>query len=1052
MTKVISKSIPIKLKLMLIIMAASMAVLLASSTAFIIQDRKLMKDNMVRDLTSMALLIADRSTAALIFNDNKVSSEILTALRIKRSVEAASIYDENNNIFAYYYSSKNNKFVFPNQLQMQESGFKNNHLTIIKPVILDDNKIGSVYIHASLRELNIRWQNRLLTYALIVLFTTLFAFMLATWLQRFISRPLKHLKQTAQDIAQNRDYAIRAKQISNDEFGDLVNTFNIMLDTIHKQNSELIQANQDLEKSDDKLREANEQLEQNVKIRTEELEISNIKLIAVAEELTRAKDEAESSNLAKSQFLASMSHEIRTPINAIMGMQFLLKKTNLNLNQQNYIKKSESAANSLLSIINDILDISKIEAGKLDIESTPFETEKLLEDFNNVIGYKAQEKGLEFNIIRDPKVPYILVGDELRLGQILKNLGSNAVKFTKNGVINTEISCVKYSSDSIRLKCSVQDTGIGISPKQKNKLFKTFSQIDTSLSRNYEGSGLGLVISKKLVEMMNGEIWLESSEPGVGSTFSFTVNVGVADEKIYKTNQNKIDNNLFLSDKHLLIVDDDKKASEILGKTAESTGISYITAETMEEAIRIIEKNRIDIVLLDSKMTQIDSIDSSKSVLHNKKLDPKPKIFVVSEHSHEDDFDKVIEAGLDGLILKPVSPTTMLDTFMNVLGKSSYEKAILQHDKISLEPIRGASILIVEDNDINREFTKEILLGEALNVDEAVNGFDAIEKVKAIRYDAILMDIQMPALDGIEATKQIRKLRGKFKNEYYENLPIIALSANALKSDVERCLASGFDAYVTKPVNPELLFQVMLKHISADSFYNNYGINLQSNNKTVTTKNKKETNNNNKLEYDFSLLQGVDIEKSLKRLVNNKSLFAKLLKQFYDQHRNMLEQILELIENNNFIEAEKNCHMVKGIVANLGAESLFKALDRVDTTLKQSQNPNQEDLLNASKEFNAFVQGIEALMRSALDQSPRKQYDEIDFIHAIDIFQFMQYTLESDFHSCKQIFMKYKDQYSDMLEEDKIIELESAINQLDIAKVKKILVELTHMLKMNVLA
>jgi CheY-like chemotaxis protein len=394
----------------------------------------------------------------------------------------------------------------------------------------------------------------------------------------------------------------------------------------------------------------------------------------------------------------------------------------------------------------------------------------------------------------------------------------------------------------------------------------------------------------------------------------------------------------------------------------------------------------------------------------------------------------------------------MLDTFLRVLGITPYEKSTTRNERFSLEPIRGASVLIVEDNDINREFAKEMLLGEAFHVDEAVDGLDAIEKVKDNRYDAILMDIQMPSLDGIEATKRIRKLSRQFEDEYYGKVPIIALSANALKSDVERSLTSGFDAYVTKPVNPEQLFRVMLKHITLNSIHQDIDeISTRSNAQLTATMNTKESNKN-ELEYDFSLLREVNVEEALKRLVNNKSLFTKLLQQFYDQYQNKLTQILELIEDNKYDEAEKNCHMIKGITANLGAESLYKALDTVDASLKQYKQPNQETLLNASNKFTVFLQGIEKFLQSGKDPKQKKQCAEIDFIQAIDVLQFMQYKLDSDYKYCIRIFKKYINEYREVIDEDKLKALENAIDESDTDKVKQLLPRIIQILKTNVVA
>jgi CheY-like chemotaxis protein len=284
-------------------------------------------------------------------------------------------------------------------------------------------------------------------------------------------------------------------------------------------------------------------------------------------------------------------------------------------------------------------------------------------------------------------------------------------------------------------------------------------------------------------------------------------------------------------------------------------------------------------------------------------------------------------------------------------------------------------------------------------------------------------------------------LSSQLEDKYYKTVPIIALSANALKSDVERCLASGFNAYVTKPINPEQLFQVMLKHIT---------LNTTHQDTEKISNNTKVINKKSEFEYDLSLLKGVNVEEALKRLVNNKTLFTKLLQQFHDQYRNNFTQILELIENKQYVEAEKNCHMIKGIVANLGAEALFESLDQVDTSLKQSKRPNSEALLNTSNEFNGFLQGIVDYLQSGVDLKRSEQYEEIDYIRIIDILQFIQYKLDSDLNICIKVFRKYIDEYRDVIDEDKLNTLESAINQSDIETVRKLLPEMIQILKTNV--
>ena len=521
--------------------------------------------------------------------------------------------------------------------------------------------------------------------------------------------------------------------------------------------------------------------------------------------LSEAKVAAEDASKAKAEFLANMSHEIRTPMNAVIGLAHLCLKTDLTLKQRDYVGKIHNAGTSLLSIINDILDFSKIEAGRLNIENVAFEVDSVMNNVSTMVAQKIQDKGLELLFDFSSDIPPALLGDPLRLGQVLINLLGNAVKFTERGEIRLVGELLERTGDKVKLRFSVEDTGIGMTKEQSNRLFQAFSQADTSTSRKYGGTGLGLAISKRLVELMGGSIWVVS-EPGCGSTFSFTGWFGLSEATVRKVAP------MQLGSLKLLVVDDNASARRVLEDQLKIIGAEIQQAASGTEAIAAVKRadagRPFDVLLLDWRMPGLDGVETARRIRADKSLKSVPAIIIITAFGREEVRAEAELAGANGFLIKPVSQSTLIDALAEVFAPE-HMTAVREAVEATAYDLNGLRILLAEDNAINQQIAVELLEGVGVSVDVANNGRMVIDKLLAatdsIPYDLVLMDLQMPEMDGYQATARIRA------EPRLADLPIVAMTAHAMSEERDRCLAAGMRGHIAKPIDPEVLYRTLMQ-------------------------------------------------------------------------------------------------------------------------------------------------------------------------------------------------------------------------------------------------
>jgi len=700
----------------------------------------------------------------------------------------------------------------------------------------------------------------------------------------------------------------------------------------HGQFAVLVSDVTDRKHAEEQLKQLNLELETRVVQRTQDLETAN-------RELIQARDAAEAATRAKSEFLANMSHEIRTPINAVIGMTYLAMQTNLDTRQREYLNKARTAADSLLTVINDILDFSKIEAGKLNVENIEFQLSEVLDRIVAMVGLRAHEKKLELVLRVDADVPQRLIGDALRLEQVLVNLCNNAVKFTDAGEVLISVSCraAGLAEQSI-LTFSIRDTGIGISQEQCAKLFQPFVQADTSSTRKYGGTGLGLAICRQLTELMGGHIWVDS-EPGRGSEFSVQLGFGVPDSLVSPGSPKR-------TNKRVLVVDDSLGALRVMAGLLAQLDCRFELAESAEQGMACLEdagQDRFDHILVDWKMPGMDGLEMARLVSERY---PGSNFILMAAPGNELLSNGPSVKGIDGFLYKPVTFGALRKIVQNQGGAMTQIKDVRQHAALDQDALKGLSVLVVEDNEFNQQIARELLESAGVRVSVAVNGEEALAKIASELFAAVLMDVQMPVMDGYEAVRRIRA------EPAFRELPVIAMTAHALLRDREQCLAAGMSDYISKPVDPAALLRVLHKWTSKSATAQSH-----ANPDPVVQMNRTDLPGN---------LPGISIESGLGFCNDNPDFYRTMLKKFLAAKAGAAAEIEDTLACGDLAQTARSVHSLKSVAASLGANRLATTLAALEGALV-ARNNSSAQLAAFKEEMRTVLEGLHAWVQQEND-------------------------------------------------------------------------------------